>query len=184
MKDISLHVLDIVQNSLAAGSTSVTISIDVNRKMDYLVVSISDNGRGMTREFLSSVTDPFTTTRTTRKVGLGLPLLKQNAERTGGDFSVSSELGKGTQVVACFRLSSIDCLPLGDMGGVITMLICSNPDVHFEYKHKVDGKEYCLDTQELHEALGGVAVSDLRISRLIKEMVCSNLEELQIASLG
>ena len=153
MKELSLHLLDVAKNSVAAGATWVDISLDED-KDGRLTIVISDNGRGMSPEFLAQVTDPFTTTRTTRKVGLGVPLFKMAAEQTGGSFSIESEPGKGTTVTAVFKPSHIDMTPLGDINSTVGLLIYSNPDRDFIFRRERDGRSFALDTRELREILG------------------------------
>lgn len=115
MKEISLNILDVAQNSLRANATEINILVFFDTAADRLTVSIKDNGCGMSQEFVSRVLDPFTTTRTTRRVGLGLPLFRQSALEAGGDLSIESREGKGTEVAAWFRTSHIDRMPLGDL---------------------------------------------------------------------
>lgn len=123
MKEISLNILDVAQNSLRANATEINILVFFDTAADRLTVSIKDNGCGMSQEFVSRVLDPFTTTRTTRRVGLGLPLFRQSALEAGGDFSIESREGKGTEVSAWFRTSHIDRMPLGDLAGTVTTLL-------------------------------------------------------------
>ncbi len=118
MKDLSLHILDIVQNAIKAKATAIDIIVQ-DKDNKALDISIIDNGTGITPEMLATIDDPYTTSRTTRKVGLGIPLFKQNAERTGGHLHITSELGKGTELTAQFHQNNIDCLPLGDVSGVV-----------------------------------------------------------------
>jgi len=184
MKDISLHILDIIQNSTAANASLVEISITESDKDDLLMITIKDNGKGMSKELVNSVTDPYTTTRTTRKVGLGIPLLKQNAERTGGSLTITSELGKGTTLIATFKPSNVDCLPIGDIAGVIALTVSGNPTVDFIYNHKKNTSQYLFNTLEIKEVLGEVSIGDSSVSRYLKEMIQTNLEELQIGTLG
>lgn len=184
MKDLSLHILDIVQNSVVAGAKVIQIILDINTANDYIELTVKDNGKGMEQEFLKRVVDPFTTTRTTRKVGLGIPLLKQNAELTGGTFSIDSEPGVGTALKACFVRSHIDCLPLGDLGGTIALLLCSYPDIEFKVNVVVDTTEFAVSTSELRQALDGVPLNEPSVYPLVKEYVYSNLDELQITNLS
>lgn len=153
MKELSLHLLDVAKNSVAAGATWVDISLDED-KDGRLTIVISDNGRGMSPEFLAQVTDPFTTTRTTRAMGLGLPLLRLAAEQTGGSLSIESTLGVGTAVTAVFVASHIDCPPVGDMAGTITLLIQGAPELELHYTHRRGDALARLDTEELHALLG------------------------------
>lgn len=184
MKDLSLHILDIIQNSIVAGATLVEISINEDDKNDKLTLEIVDNGKGMSQDMINKVSDPYTTSRTTRKVGLGIPLLKQNAERAGGSLKIESELGKGTKLVAEFTPSNIDCLPLGDIAGVIALTVSGNPTVDFVYNHKKNGNLYTFNTVEIKEILSDISISDPSVSKYLKEMIQTNLEEIQIASLG
>ena len=178
MKDLSLHILDISQNSIRAGARNIGISIVESAGSDTLVIDVSDDGSGMTREVLDRVTDPYYTSRTTRKVGLGIPLFKQNAEATGGMLQLMSETGKGTTLTATFGLSHIDRPPLGDLAGVIVMLAGANPGIRFVYRHKVEAEEFVFDTSEIAGVLGEVPVSEPQVMRFLKEMIKENLEAL------
>ena len=160
MRELSLNVLDIAQNSLSAGASLVEIAVSEDTEKDELVISVRDNGRGMTPEQAARVRDPFYTTRTTRKVGMGIPLFRMAAEMTGGSLDIVSEPGKGTAVTASFSLSHIDRMPLGDMAGTITALIRLNPGVDFVYRHTVDGRSFEMDTRELRAQLGDVPLSE------------------------
>jgi hypothetical protein len=153
MEDLSLHILDIVENGTKAGATLVEISITEDVSKDLLSISVRDNGRGMGREMLEKVRDPFVTTRTTRRVGLGLSLLEQAAQEAGGDISVESEPDRGTSVYATFQASHIDRKPLGDIGSTVITLILGNPDVDFVYHSDFDGEETLLDTREIRAEL-------------------------------
>ena len=152
MKELSLHILDIAQNSISAGACALDLTLA--EENGWLTITVADDGRGMSPEFLATVTDPFTTTRTTRKVGLGLPLLRLAAEQTGGSFSIESEPGKGTTVTAVFKPSHIDMTPLGDINSTVGLLIYSNPDRDFIFRRERDGRSFALDTRELREILG------------------------------
>lgn len=158
MKELSLNILDIAENSVKAKASLTQIKIE--EEGDLLTLTITDNGSGMTEEVLKTVTDPFYTTRTTRKVGMGLPLLKLEAELTGGSLSVSSKHisdypdEHGTVVTATFYKNHIDCTPLGDVVASITTLIQGHPDTDFLFIHKMAEREVALDTRELREVLG------------------------------
>ena len=164
MKEISLHILDIMQNSITAGASLVELVLTEDTGEDILSFSIKDNGKGMSREMLSTVTDPFTTGRTTRKVGLGIPLLKFAAESTGGGVCIESEVGVGTVISAKFGYSHIDRQPLGDMVQTVHQLITSYEEVDFLYVHTIDGKEFTVDTREIKNILGGVSLKENDIS--------------------
>lgn len=154
MKELSLHLLDVAKNSVTAGAAHVSISLEEDAG-GWLTLTIADDGRGMAPEFLARVTDPFTTTRTTRKVGLGLPLLRLTAEQTGGSLSIDSTPGVGTTLTARFQRRHLDCPPLGDLPGAVTLLIQGSPDVELTYRHTTPRGEAALSTAELREVLGG-----------------------------
>lgn len=154
MRELSLNVLDVAQNSITAGSKITEIIVEEYIDDDRLVISINDTGKGMTQQQISNVIDPFFTTRTTRKIGLGVPLFKMAAEMTGGNFKISSILGEGTKVRAEFIPSSVDMTPLGDINSTISLLIRCNPHLDFVFTHKVNDKSFTLDTRELRDILG------------------------------
>lgn len=169
MQDLSLHVLDISQNSLRAGAKNIFIIIRDLPGQDLLEISVEDDGSGMDEELLSRVTDPFVTTRNTRDVGLGIPLLKMAAEMSGGSFSIDSESGKGTRIVASFRHSHIDSPPLGDMSETVVTLIQGNPDIRFSYERHTEQGIFSLDTRELSEYLQGVPLNVPEVLQWIRE---------------
>ncbi|MCM1328196.1 MAG: ATP-binding protein [Ruminococcus sp.] len=154
MTEISLNILDVAQNSVRAEATLIKITVDISRAADRLTVTISDDGCGMSEEQLKSVTDPFFTTRTTRKIGLGIPFFKQSAELTGGNFEITSKPGFGTKTVAVYVLSSIDRMPLGNMSQTIHSLVTMNTHIDFLYTYSADDKSFTLDTREFKEILG------------------------------
>lgn len=179
MKDLSLHLLDIAQNSMVVNSTVVKIVVDIDYLKDSIYMEVTDNGRGMSEEFVKHVTDPFTTTRTTRKVGLGIPLLKMNAERTGGYLKIDSVLGKGTTVRAELKPSNIDCLPLGDIGGTVAMLICSNPHINVKFRYTLNARSFEISTKDIEGALDGIPLNDASVYMPITELIRSNIEEIE-----
>ena len=154
MRELSLNVMDVAQNSVRAEASLITIDVSESDKNDNLTISISDNGCGMTEEQVKQTIDPFFTTRTTRKVGLGVPLFKMSAEQTGGSFSIESEVGKGTVTTASYVKSHVDMTPLGDINSTIEILIRCNPDIDFVFNHSTDNGSFTLDTRELREVLG------------------------------
>lgn len=166
-----MHILDIAQNSVKAGASVVKITVDENISEDTLKVVIEDNGKGMSEEFLSSVTSPFTTERTTRRVGLGIPLIKMACENTGGSLNIESSIGKGTTLSATFIYSSIDRQPLGDIGGTILSLITSYGDIDFVYTHKFNGNTFEIDTRDIKKILGPVPFTEPGIYTWLKEYV-------------
>lgn len=174
MKELSLNVLDIAQNSLTAGAKNVSIEIDETVGNSF-ILTITDDGCGMPEEMVKSVIDPFCTSRKTRKVGLGIPLLKMAAEQTGGSIDIISRTEKefpdchGTSVIARFLSDSIDFTPLGDIISTIIVLIQGHPDVDFIYTHKKAGKEVRLSTTEMREVLGeNISLSDFEVLQWIR----------------
>lgn len=180
MITLSLNILDIIQNSIRAKASRISIGITESKKTDKMEILITDNGSGIPSELLSKVTDPFVTTRKTRKLGMGLPLLKFHANLTGGDLSISSKEGKGTRVKAGFTLSHVDRQPLGDIAGVIAIMITANPDIDFVYKHKTDSGEYLFSSKETKEYLGISGFNDCELLNDIKSMINSNLKEIGV----
>ena len=178
MQELSMNVLDVAENSVAAGSTLTEITVAIDTAAKKLVITIADNGRGMSEETLQRVTDPFYTTRTTRHVGLGLPFFKQDAEAADGSFSIRSTPGKGTVVTATFTLGHIDLAPLGDMSGTIISLIQCNPDIDFIYCVQSDGEEFRMDTRELRQILGDVPLSMPEVAVFLRDYLRENTENL------
>lgn len=178
MTEISLNILDVAQNSVRAEASLIEISVDIDSAADRLAVKIKDNGCGMTEEQVRSVTDPFFTTRTTRKIGLGIPFFKQSAELTGGSFSISSELGKGTETEAVYVLSSIDRMPLGNMTQTIHSLVTMNTHIDFLYTYSADGRSFTLDTREFREILGSGDFDAPEVSAFIKDYLAENHAEV------
>jgi hypothetical protein len=178
MKDISFHILDIVQNSLHAGADKIVIEIIENTNEGTLKLSITDNGSGMDREMAKKVTDPFFTSSSTKKVGLGLPLLKQNTEQTGGTFEVNSELNRGTVVTAVFNTRNIDMIPEGDLGATMRTLIAAEPMKNFIYRQRRDDDEFELDTALMREELGDVDLSRREVLEFVTEFISSNANVL------
>lgn len=185
MRELSLNVMDIAQNSIRAGASLTTIRIDESVPADTLSITVTDNGCGMSEEQVKSVIDPFFTTRTTRKVGLGVPLFKMEAEMTGGAFTIDSTLNVGTSLTAVFKPSHVDMIPLGDIGSVMHLLITCNPEIDFLYirtKIHADGtkKEVSLDTRDLREQLGEIPFSEPAVSEWIRDYIAEMEGELLV----
>ncbi len=178
MKDIALHILDVANNSVSARATLVEIVVDEQPVENTFTLIIKDNGKGMSPEIVEKVTDPFYTTRTTRKVGMGVPLLKQNAEQTGGYLAIESIEGKGTTLKAVFQHNNIDRPPLGDIAGVMTILITGNPKIDFLCTLKIQNKTITFDTREIKEALEGVSINNPQIVKYLKEMFEENIQDI------
>ncbi len=178
MNELSLHILDIVQNSIGADAKHIVIEVSEDKELDRLCITVSDDGRGMAPDFLSKVTDPFITTRTTRKVGLGIPLVKLAAESTGGSLSIESELGKGTTVKTVFTLSHIDRAPLGDMAETMAVLLTANPEVGFLYRRRVGQREFVLDTAQMKAEVGDIPLNNPEVLLWVKEYIAEKEKEL------
>ncbi len=149
MEDLSLHILDVVENSIEANATKIEIKIVEEKSNDLLAVEIKDNGRGMNKETINKVLDPFYTTRTTRRVGMGLSLLAQAARESNGNFKIDSKVGIGTEVKAVFQYSHIDRKPIGDMKNTLITLMISHPEINFVYEHQDEKEKYILDSNEI-----------------------------------
>jgi hypothetical protein len=180
MKDLAMHILDIAHNSITAKATKVEISVSEEVKNDVLTIEVKDNGKGMSEEMVNQVIDPFVTSRKTRKVGLGIPLFKQNAEMSDGKLELSSELGKGTILKATFQHSHIDRPAMGDLTGVIIGLASGTENVEFVYTHKYNDKSFVFDTVEVKEALDGMSLALPEIRRYLKEMIDENVKEIVV----
>jgi len=178
MRDISLHILDLMQNSIRAQAKVVSLSVLLDEK-GLLTVVIEDDGTGMSEEMLSRVASPFATTRTTRKVGLGIPMMAENCRLAGGGLSIQSTLGKGTKLTAVMDTASIDCLPLGDLPGTVTTLVTMNPDKpEFTLTCRSPKGEMAFDTREIKEALQGVPLNEPEIAAWIQESLREEIEPL------
>ncbi len=178
MKELSLNILDISENSISANASSIDITIEESLEEDLLRIIIKDNGCGMEEEFLREVTNPFVTTRTTRKVGMGIPLFKEAAEATGGKLEIQSRKGIGTTVTAAFGYSHIDRAPLGDMGETIGTLIQCHPDTKLNYSHSYGDRRFFFSTEELKLALEGIPLDNPEIVLWIKEYINEKITDL------
>lgn len=178
MEELSLHILDIVQNSIAAGARLITVEIAEDGAKDALAITICDDGCGMSAEMLATATDPFVTGRKTRRVGLGLPLFKLAAEMTGGGLEIISREGEGTCVQAVFGLSHIDRKPLGDIAATMRQLITANGNIDFVYRHSVGERSYTLDTRELRKISDGLPLSNAEAALWLESFIRENEDEL------
>ncbi len=178
MRELSLNILDVAQNSISAGATLIEIGIREETAEELLTIQITDNGCGMSAEKLKSVTDPFYTTRTTRKVGMGLPLFRMAAEMTGGRLGITSQEGIGTTVTALFHTGHVDFVPLGDVCSTITMLICMNTDRDFLYRRSRDKKSFQVDTRELRVILGDVPLDTPEVREWIQDYITEQTQML------
>lgn len=178
MRELSLNVMDVAQNSVRAGADLIRITVEESDEKDLLTIVIADNGSGMTEEQVRQVTDPFFTTRTTRKVGLGVPLFKLSAEQTGGSFDIQSKVGSGTATTASYVKSHVDMTPLGDINSTVKILIQCNPDIDFIFIHSTDNGSFTLDTRELREILGDVSLDTPDVLEWIGEFLEENTQNI------
>ena len=178
MRDLSLHILDLMQNSIRAQAKLVCLSVLLDEK-GILSIIIEDDGTGMSPELLSRVLSPFATTRTTRKVGLGSPMMAENCRLAGGGLALESTLGKGTKLTATLDTSSIDCLPLGDLPGTLTTLVTMNPDQpEFLLRCRSPKGEMEFDTRQVREALQGVPLNEPEIAAWMQESLREEIEPI------
>jgi len=182
MLELSLHILDIAENSTRAGAKTVCIDITEDEKGDRLIIEIRDDGAGMDEGTLRKALDPFFTSKKVRRVGLGLPMLAEAAERAGGRFEIESAPGRGTQVRVEFRYSHIDRQPLGDIPGTFMTLIAGNPDVNFEYRHRRGEETFTFDTGEIRKELDGVPINDTEVLNVLRNMIREGLEDIGVRS--
>ena len=178
MRELSLNVLDIAQNSIVAGASLTEILIKEDTKEKTLLIGIYDNGKGMTDEQVRSVQDPFFTTRTTRKVGMGIPLFKMAAEQTGGYLKIESQVGVGTRVEALFKTDSIDFTPVGNMEATISTIVSMNEDKDFIYIRSVDDREFTFSSAEIKQILDGVPLSEPSVIMWIEAHIKEQTDEL------
>ncbi|MGI5851540.1 MAG: ATP-binding protein [Clostridiales bacterium] len=178
MQDLSLHILDLIQNSIAADASHIELTIYEDKDKNWLIVDIEDNGKGMDETAMRRATDPFYTTRSTRKVGLGLPLFTAMAQRCGGDVVLESIKGKGTRIKSGFQLNHIDRPPFGNLEDTITTLILCNPKIEFVYIHKVNNDEFKLDTRDIRQVIGDIPIEHPEIINWIKSYIKDGLKEI------
>jgi anti-sigma regulatory factor (Ser/Thr protein kinase) len=182
MEDLSLHILDVAENSIAAGARNISITVCEDIDHDLLTIEIQDDGKGMSADAGSKVADPFYTTRTTRKVGLGIPLLLEAAKMAGGSVEVKSSLGRGTQVSASFQYSHIDRKPLGNMAETIIALLAMSDDIDIRYEHVRKEKSIILDTRDIRESTGGSPLNTVQALGIIRRYL--NHEESELTHLS
>ncbi len=183
MKELALHLLDIAENSLAAGAHHVTIKVVEDTHNDRLIMEVCDDGKGMDPEMVARVVDPFVTTRTTRKVGLGIPLLKAAAEACNGCLEIESEVGKGTCVRVSFQRSHIDRMPLGDLAGTLLTLLVGNPLVNWTFIYQVDGETYTFESQPILEILQDVPLTEPRVLAYLRQELENGISQVQKSTL-
>jgi len=179
VRELSLHLLDIAENSIAAQARTVEIAIREDNRMDRLHLSVRDDGKGMDREMVAQVTDPFVTTRTTRKVGLGIPLLKAAAEACDGYLVIQSVPGAGTRLDVEFQKSHIDRMPLGDITSTMLHLVIANPQLNVIFRYQADDNEYVFDDAAVKRELADVTLSDPLVITYLRYEIEAGIQALQ-----
>ena len=179
MEDLSLHILDIAENSVDAQAKIVRIRLAEDRPKDLLILEIADDGRGMDQEMIERSLDPFVTTKTTRRVGLGLPLLAEAARAANGKLRIQSKPGQGTRVKTTFQLSHIDTKPLGDIAQTLITLIIGHPEVDFFYSHKINRFRYTFDTRKLKDKIDGLPLQAPQVVSFIKKNINDGLDRIR-----
>ena len=179
MKELSLHIMDIAENGIAAKAALITVIVDEAVSKNAISITIEDNGSGVTPEMLARMLDPFVTTRTTRRIGMGLSLLKAAAERCDGSFDVVSEPGQGTKVTANFRYDHIDRAPLGNMATSIISLLAGYPEIDIDYTHMYDDNRFDFDTRGIREELGEVPLNEPAVLQHLKNAIKEELETIR-----
>jgi anti-sigma regulatory factor (Ser/Thr protein kinase) len=179
MQDLSLHILDIAENSITAEAKTIQILIKEDTKKDRLSLEISDDGRGMDKETIERVLDPFFTTKKIRRFGLGLSLLSEASKMANGHLTIKSEPGKGTKIIATFQASHIDTKPLGDIPQTLISLIIGHPEIDLIYRHTTEEAEYCMDTKEIKAQLNGLSINSPEVLKLIKKHLKEGIASLR-----
>jgi hypothetical protein len=180
LEDLSSHILDVAQNSVAAGAKRIEVVVRRGVAVDFFDFLIVDDGCGMDEKRVRAVLDPFCTSRTTRRVGMGLPFLKQNTELCGGEFRISSVEGRGTRVFASFALDNIDTPPAGDLAGAFLTLLIDAPGIHWVFRYEASGEPFTLDSGEVAEAIDGLeslTIPDVALA--LKDMIENGIREAE-----
>lgn len=178
MRELALHLLDIAENSVSAKADTIQIIVEEDQVVDRLRMRVIDNGAGMSPEMVKRVIDPFVTSRTTRKVGLGIPLLKAAAEACNGGLEIQSTQGEGTTLVVEFQESHIDRMPLGNLAETMLTLVIGSPEVHWIFRYTVNGETFEFDNQPIQEVLGDIPVTDPAVLGYLRENLESGIAEM------
>lgn len=185
MREIALHLLDLAENSVAAGASQIKIQVTEDLVADRLRLSLLDNGKGMSAEMAQQVSDPFFTSRTTRKVGLGIPLLKAAAQACNGDLSIHSRIEKGTRIDVDFQHSHIDRMPLGNLGETMLNLIVSHPEINWLLDYKALGQgnnllaSFDFDDQPVKEILDGISLCEPEVLSYLRGAIIEGIQSVQ-----
>jgi len=178
LRELALHILDIAENSVSAKAKTITISVEEDHAADQLTIFVDDDGSGMSPEMVERVTDPFVTSRTTRKVGMGIPLLKAAAEGCEGGLEIQSAVGQGTCIIVKFQLSHIDRMPLGNMVDTILTLVVGTPELHWIFRYTVDGQTYEFDNEPIKEVLEDIPLTDPSVLSYLRENLNTGISAL------
>lgn len=178
MKELSMHILDLIQNSISAGADLIKVTIEEDTIGNRFIISVSDNGKGMDKATAESTKDPFYTSRTTRKIGLGIPLLLAAAQRCDGDLTIDSHLGEGTRVTAYFKYDHIDRAPLGNVWSMMSGVIACNGDIDFEYTHIYNGSRFQMKTKDIKNILKDVPITSPEVTGWIEGYLRENIDSL------
>ena len=181
MRELALHLLDIAENSVSANAGTICITVEEDMAADRLRMVVEDNGKGMDAEMVARVVDPFVTSRTTRKVGLGIPLLKAAAEACNGFFTITSTVGKGTKVVVEFQHSHIDRMPLGNLPSTWLTLMIGSPEVHWVFHYRMNDQEFVLDDELIKQELGDVPLSEPTVIAFLRDILETGIAEAREA---
>lgn len=179
MKELSLHIMDLAENGIAAQASKIIVVVNEAVAANYISITIIDNGTGVSPDMLEKMLDPFVTSRTTRRVGMGLSLFKAAAERCGGIFKVDSEMGRGTEVSATFEYDHIDRMPLGDMATSIIVLLAGYPEIDIDYTHMYDDMKFEFETSEIKKELGEVPINEPAVLQHLKNAIKEELNEIR-----
>ena len=179
MLELAAHILDIAENSVRAGARLIEINIEEDTANDYLSIEIIDDGQGMKQEEIKKVLDPFYTTKTVRRIGLGIPLLADAAQRSGGNLQLESQEGKGTSVNSTFCLSHVDRQPMGNIISTLIILIAGNSDVDFFYKHRHNDRQFELDTRVIRKEIDDVPINHPEILKYIRGILEEGFSEIK-----
>lgn len=178
MREISLHILDLVQNAIEAGATAVKLEIIEDLIKDSMIIRVSDNGRGMNKKMRQLVIDPFITTRTTRRIGLGLPLMDMSTKRCGGYLNIESTPGQGTVIEAMYQHSHFDRPPMGNLVETIKSILVANPVLQFYYNHTVDNKSLAVSSHEIADILDGIPLTQPDVLLWLHGYLSDNIDNL------
>ncbi len=187
MREIALHLLDIAENSVAADAHTISLTVCEDLHHDRLTASVTDDGKGMDADMVAKVVDPFVTSRTTRKVGLGIPLFKAAAEACNGGLTIQSELGKGTRLDVVFQYSHIDRMPLGDVASTLLTLVVAYAYIRWIFHYtavpanRAQPEEFMLDTQDLLSELGDIPLSEPVVLAFLRETIESGIAQARAA---